>query len=46
MKAYWPPIERSTLPEIRSIICPSPAIPIDVTDSSVMKKLSTLRNPW
>ena len=43
MKAYWPPIERSTFPEIRSAVIPIAATPIEVTDSSVMKKLSAVR---
>jgi hypothetical protein len=43
MKAYWPPMERSTLPEIRSAVIPMAATPIDVTESSVMKKLSAVR---
>ena len=44
MKAYCPPIERSTFPEINNAAVPSPAMPIDVTDSSVTKRLSTVRN--
>ena len=43
MKAYWPPIERSTLPEIRSAVIPIAATPIDVTESKVMKKLSAVK---